>query len=276
METPVFKSREEEIAFVVKNKHILIAEKCMTIKTADAIFTPSVRTVDINDETKALNTSNNVSELMQSDKIQAQVVINTTKILDSHGDVHLDGLWKKSLQENKNLFLLQEHVMSFKNIISDEVKASTKSIPWSDLGFKYDGETQALVFDVAIEKDRNPFMFEQYAKGYVKNHSVGMRYIKMSLAVNDANYKAEKATWDKYISQVVNIKEAEDKGYFWAIQEAKAIEGSAVPIGSNIATPTMSVEAKDIEPSKDTQNEEPLKNTQENNTNEKKPISIYF
>lgn len=276
MEAPVFKSKEEEIAFVVKNKHILIAEKCMTIKTADAIFTPNVRTFDINDETKALNTSNSVSELMQSDKIQAQVVINTTKILDSHGDVHLDGLWKKSLQENKNLFLLQEHVMSFKNIISDEVKASTKSIPWSDLGFKYDGETQALVFDVAIEKDRNPFMFEQYAKGYVKNHSVGMRYIKMSLAVNDANYKAEKATWDKYINQVVNIKEVEDKGYFWAIQEAKAIEGSAVPIGSNIATPTMSVEAKDIEAVINTSTQEPLKDTQKNITNEKKSISIYI
>jgi hypothetical protein len=27
-------------------------------------------------------------------------------------------------------------------------------------------------------------MFNQYAKGYVKEHSVGMRYVKLELAVN--------------------------------------------------------------------------------------------
>jgi hypothetical protein len=37
-------------------------------------------------------------------------------------------------------------------------------------------ETEALVFNVEIDKDRNDFMFNQYAKGYVKEHSVGMRY----------------------------------------------------------------------------------------------------
>jgi hypothetical protein len=37
-------------------------------------------------------------------------------------------------------------------------------------------DTEALVFNVEIDKDRNDFMFNQYAKGYVKEHSVGMRY----------------------------------------------------------------------------------------------------
>jgi hypothetical protein len=35
-------------------------------------------------------------------------------------------------------------------------------------------------------------MFNQYAKGYVKEHSVGMRYVKLELAVNsDSKYDAE-------------------------------------------------------------------------------------
>jgi hypothetical protein len=52
--------------------------------------------------------------------------------------------------------------------------------------------TEALVFNVEIDKDRNDFMFNQYAKGYVKEHSVGMRYVKLELAVNsDSKYDAE-------------------------------------------------------------------------------------
>lgn len=277
MEIPVFKNKNEEIEFVVKNKHILMAEKSMTIKTADAICFAPVKTFDLEDETKALNSENKAINLMDSDIIQTKLVINTTKILDSHGDVHLNGLWKKSLQESKSLFLLQEHVMSFKNIISDQVKASAQTFTWKELGFKFDGETQALVFDATIQKDRNTFMFEQYAKGYVTNHSVGMRYVKMALAVNNENYKEEKVNWDKYINEIVNIKEAQDKGYFWAIQEAKVIEGSAVPIGSNIATPTISVEAKGNEAENITSQSEAVLNTSKNNQdNGPKPISIYF
>lgn len=103
-------------------------------------------------------------------------------------------------------------------------------------------------------------MFEQYAKGYVKEHSVGMRYVKLELAVNseDKYYRDEKEVWDKYIDQVANKETAEEQAYFWAVLEAKAIEGSAVVKGSNFATPTISVEAvKDTsitpEPSEDTQ-----------------------
>ena len=43
-------------------------------------------------------------------------------------------------------------------------------------------------------------MYNQYLNGWVKNHSVGMRYVKMELAINsEAEYDAdEKAIWDKY------------------------------------------------------------------------------
>ena len=51
----------------------------------------------------------------------------------------------------------------------------------------------------------------------------------------------EKAIWDKYINQVINRDASEEQGYFWAVTEAKVIEGSAVVMGSNYATPTISV-----------------------------------
>jgi phage anti-repressor protein len=45
----------------------------------------------------------------------------------------------------------------------------------------------------------------------------------------------EKAIWDKYIDEIVNKEVAEEQSYFWAVSEAKAIEGSAVVKGSNFA-----------------------------------------
>jgi hypothetical protein len=133
---------------------------------------------------------------------------------------------------------------------------------WRELGFDYEGKTEALVFDSEVEKARNKFMFEQYARGYVKNHSVGMRYVNLFMCINsdEKYYIEEKENWDKYVGEVVNLSEAEETGYFWAVTEAKLVEGSAVPLGSNYATPTQSVK---FEPSVDTQkNIEPPSGTQ--------------
>ena len=153
----------------------------------------------------------------------------------------------RSLSENKNIIFLQEHQMKFDKIIADgkNLKAKVQTFTFKELGFNLDGQTQALIFDARINKSRNEYMFEQYNQGFVKQHSVGMQYVKLALALNDEQYPAEKAIWDKYISEVANSQTAEDKGYFWAVTEAKVIEGSAVPLGSNSFTPTIEVTGAD-------------------------------
>ena len=88
-----------------------------------------------------------------------------------------------------------------------------------------------------------------------------MRYVKLALAVNDKDYKEEFAVWEKYIDRIANKEETEATGYFWAVTEAKVIEGSAVLKGSNYMTPTLSVNEKS-EPLEDTPKTEPFNNTQ--------------
>lgn len=254
MEIPQFESKAERIAFVVENKAKLIAEKKMTVKYADA-FVYSVKAEESRFATKATASG------LETDPttLKAELIINTTNVMDSHSDVHIPGIWTKSLKEVKNdLYLLKEHSMSFETIISDEVKASAKYYDWKELGFNIEGKTQALLFKANIHKEQHEFMFEKYLKGQVKNHSVGMRYVKLALAVNSEDYPEEKAVWDKYINQMVNPEVAEAQGYFYAVTEAKVLEGSAVPIGSNRFTPTQAIESKDNEPSnEDTQRTEP-------------------
>ena len=116
--------------------------------------------------------------------LQVRAIINTSNILDSHGDVHIPGLWTKSIKENKNFLHLQEHKQNFSHVISQEGTMSAKTIAWSELGFDYEGETQALVFDSDLTNSDNEYMVNLYKKGKVNQHSVGMQYVKMLIAVD--------------------------------------------------------------------------------------------
>lgn len=233
---------EDLFDFLIKNKQLLIAAKKSALKYADAVSSSGFYVTPKGDIIKGINEGTVPADATSMD---ASLIINTTFWYDSHGDVHIDGIWKKSLSEPKLLYLLQEHSLTFKGIISDEIKAYTKRIPWKELGVNFDGETQALVFDAKIEKSRNEFMFDEYRKGHVKNHSVGMRYVDIQLAINSEAdfYKEEFALWNKYIAKIANQDAVQEAGYFWAVKEAGCVEGSAVPIGSNIITPTQSIKS---------------------------------
>jgi hypothetical protein len=234
-----FETKEEMFKALADNKENIIAQKKMKTKEADAVVYVSEARNEKGETVKA-----DTVDVSNVNRITSKLVINTTNVMDSHSDVHLKGIWTKSIKEQKNLYLLQEHKMRFDSIITDQVKATVQLMSWKDLGASYKGKTEALVFDAEIGK-RNKFMFEQYAKGYVKNHSVGMRYVKIEMAINSEEKwsRDEKEVWDKYIDDIVNKEQAEAQGYFFAVSEAKIIEGSAVPIGSNTITPTLNIEA---------------------------------
>ena len=245
IEIPKFETKKELYKFLVDNCDALIAQKCSTIKHADGFGASSLLLNELGETGFTIKSDNGDVTVLKG-----RLIINTTKILDSHGDVHVDGLWNKSVKENKRILHVQEHKSNeFSKIIAsgDDLKASVKTYTWKELGYDAEGETEALVFDSNIRKDRNAYMFDQYQKGYVNNHSVGMQYQKMGLAVDDEDYPAYKALWDAHIDTIVNRKDAEAKGYFWAITEAKALEGSSVPLGSNPITPTLELKPKGIE-----------------------------
>lgn len=254
IEIPEFGTNKEMFQFLSDNQGALIAQKKAELKRADSLLCPPVMIVGSGKQ--AAEKSNEIIE-SPPDVLNARLAINTTNLMDGHDDVHIPGLWDKSLQENKFLMLLNAHSMTFKDIISDgeDLSALAKMMTWKSLGFKWEGETEVLLFNAKIRKSRNEFMHDQYAKAYVKNHSVGMQYVRLALAINDEDFGSEFEVWEKYIDQIVNRDYAEDKGFFWAVKEAKAIEGSAVPRGSNYATPTIDNNSK-FAPSDDTQTEE--------------------
>lgn len=261
--TKQFGTQKEMLDFLFKNKKQLIAQKRAVIKKGDGISVAPLIQWHKGQEAK----KEGVEPLDPTlpDSLKVVVIINTTNFLDCHGDVHIPGLWAKSLSENKMLMHLQEHEMEFENIISDgkNLKAYTRTYTWQELGFPYDGVTEGLTFESTIEKKRNEFMLNQYLNGWVRNHSVGMQYVRLDLAINDEDYPNEFAAWQKYYPMIANSDLADEEGYFWYVLEAKCIEGSAVPLGSNSATPTMTVEGMNdmTEPPMGTLGCEPGKST---------------
>lgn len=233
-----FKTKKELFKFMIKNHDALISLKKSEMKKAEACSF-----LGINNYTLKGDSVYKANEIITEpgNKINVLAVINSTNWLDKHMDVHIPGLWKKSLQENKFIKHLQEHRMAFDKIISDksDLKSFTKKLTWKELGFNFTGKSECLIFDSIVKRSRNEFMFDQYANGHVDNHSVGMRYIKISMCINDESSGAYFDAWEKYYDQIINPEIADKKGFFWAVPEAMVVEGSAVPIGSNIVTPTL-------------------------------------
>lgn len=208
-------------------------------------------------------------------KLIVTVISSTTNVFDSHKDVHLDNCFNKTVSDNKDGFdHLQEHKNGFANIISENCKTKILKTTFKDLGFDLEGKTQALQHVSIIDPIRNLFMYNQYANKWVKNHSVGMRYVGdiIYCANSEVEYMKEyKENWDKYYPLIANKEDVDLYGYFFAIPQIRVIEFSAIPKGSNHITPTQSVEIqadksldkgqadesldKD-EPPKGTQNEE--------------------
>ena len=256
-----FQSKEELFKALIENKKELVSIKKSSTKNADAVSFGYLNTsieIDTNKEDVQ-------SQMQNPESLNVKVVINTTNFLDSHGDVHGNGIWNKSVKDNVSFLHLQEHEREFDKVITDSAKGYVQSMTWKKLGLPYDGKTEALIFESTIDKKRNEFMLNQYANGWVKNHSVGMRYVQLELAINtEAEYDKEyKALWDEFYPIIANKENADERGYFWVVKEAKIIEGSAVVMGSNSATPTLEnkeeavlIDTLDTEPSIDTQKEQ--------------------
>jgi len=243
IDIPNYETKKELFDFLILNKETLISQKKSVIKHADGMSFVSIPEKHFNLEASKLSNYDPNNE----DEIRVKSVINTTNFLDSHGDVHIPGIWNKSIKENSRIMHIQEHKSGCFNMIiasGNDLDVSVKTMSWKSLGYDAMGSSQALIFDSIIKRSRNSYMFDQYKQGFVTNHSVGMRYVKMELAINDKDYEKEKDFYDKYISQVINSQDAEKKGYFWVITEAKVIEGSAVPMGSNPITPTINTKTE--------------------------------
>ena len=253
LKIPQFETKKELYKYLVANKEELIQLKqTVAYKEADVSICGSDTPI-----VKALNSNHLPSDEIDKGIIYRTVIANTYNWLDSHGDVHVKGIFTKSIQDNKSKIRhTHDHVQAITAKVAKVLDIYEKSVSWQDLGINKEGKTICLISDSAIKQTYNQQIFDAYKDGEIDQHSVEMIYQKMALAVNDPDQKEEYKEWNNVFPLLGNQEKALALGYFFVQKEAKLKAFSCVVEGSNSLTPT-------IEPTKAvTPNIEPLKDTQ--------------
>jgi hypothetical protein len=236
--------------FLIEHKAELIAQKKSLIKNTEPMsYDPVLFQVKGAEVVKAAS-----SEIAaDATSVRVKVVANAAMWCDSAMDVLLPDCWKKTIKERKGMIPhLHDHIHTIEAEVGDVASIYSEDISLRELGLRVDGSTQCLIFETDIKKAYNEKVFNKYAAGKVKQHSIGLQYGKIELAINDKESEKEFDFWNKYIDKVINREFVESRGFFWVVPEIKLLENSAVLFGANQLTPTLDVKV-------DTQDQPPLR-----------------
>jgi hypothetical protein len=245
-----FTDKMDMIRFMQENKSELFALKKAEYKTKSEPMLNS--NIFVKEFTPII-------EDIKSDFIQVKTVVNTTNVIDSHMDLHLQGIWNKTVKDNPNSYHLKSHKSDFEFVISNKAKSYNEKMNFKDLGLSIDFEMEANINEFILERSKLPIMFDAYKNGEVNEHSIGMMYVDLDIAYRNEESQKEMDFFNEMKAKAINPEVADECGYFWVVSQAKKREGSAVVFGSNSITPTLYV--KNYEPSNDTRKKEPSNDT---------------
>lgn len=225
----LFKDLKDNLEFISDAKKSQIQKSCdkgvsVTCKSLDLLkFTDQLKGIKIDDNFY-------------------YIAVNSTKVLDSHEDMHIDGIWKKTIkeQQGKN-YLVTDHDLEIKSVVvrKEHIEMFTAKVPFSLIGKPYEGDTEVLIYKVPKNQVKCETVKDWLDSGDSIEGSVRMQYVKFSLCLdsNDPDDSVFKANYDKYYPVIANKEEFDYIYYFFAIEEAKNVrESSFVVFGSNSST----------------------------------------
>lgn len=259
-----FSTKEELFEELKANKDLIIdAKKSEIYKSCEkgqGVVAKSLDLLKFNDQFKEIKIDDNFYYF----------AVNSTRILDSHDDLHVDGIWKRTVKDiqGKN-YLVEDHELELSKVIArkEHIEIFTAKIPFSLIGKNYKGETEVLIYKVPKNQIKNETIKEWLNSGDSIECSVRMQYVTVLIALDSNNPEdaTEKKNYDDYIDQIANKDDFEYIPYFFIIKEAKNVkESSLVLFGSNSSTGV--VKTENIEAVEDTSKIEPSNDTQENQT----------
>lgn len=242
--------------WLIANKSELIAQKKMGVKTDnETICDPFQTEMKISDiATKAAKDGQEA----RPDVCHVKVAANTFNWCDFAMDVLMDGCADKTIVDRKNLIPhIQDHIHKSDSDVGDVTDLYIEKISLTDLGLSEKGKTDVLIMESDVQKSYNSKIFHKYRNKRVKQHSIGLQYLKINLCINDEDYKDEFSNWNKYFSRVINKDFVTSKGYFYAVTEIKLLEVSTVLFGCNVLTGTLETDSEKEQPSLTTSEEKP-------------------
>jgi len=249
----LFKDLKENLDFIVDAKKSEIQKSC---DKGVSVTCKSLDLLKFSDQLKGIKIDDNFY----------YIAVNSTRVLDSHDDLHLDGIWNKSIkeQQGKN-YLVCDHELEINNVIvrKEHIEMFVAKVPFMLLGKPYEGDTQVLIYKFPKNQVKNQVVKEWLDSGDEIEGSVRMQYVTFVLCMDSNNPEdaTEKANYDQYYPIIANKEDFDYIYYFFAIKEAKNVrESSLVVFGSNNATGQ--VRTKEVADTITTEVIEPLEDTQ--------------
>ena len=215
---------KDKLKFLKENKKEVLAEKKHTIKHTDSIYSTPNRVA-----TKAAGAGTNGVY---------RIVGNSCLFMDSHEDVSMPGSFNRTVNGGAQYAkFLKNHQHNTDGIIGRNTKVAIEQVPIRELNYEAEGSTECFVMYAQAIKEVDEKVFNAYKNGLIDQHSIGLQYVKIELAINDPEEKREFELWTKYVDNIINKEVALERNYFFCIFEQKVLELSAVLWGSNPYTP---------------------------------------
>ncbi len=253
---------KELYKFLIANKDALVAQKKSGVKYSDPLdCLPGMMTIDKDGQLQIKAEGDDTALPADTeDSLMRRVVANAMNWCDHAMDVLFDDCAKKTIKERKGLIPhIADHIHRSDSHVGDVKDITLEQIELKRLGLKAEGSTQCIVFTTEIRKDYNEKIFFFYKKNKIKQHSIGLQYVKILLCINDEEEKEYHDNWKKYIDRVINKEMVESRGYFWAVLEIRLLENSCVLFGCNELTPTLDVkiDTEETQPPTSTEKSQP-------------------
>lgn len=191
---------------------------------------------------KKIGTSYKVKESFQTvtkdvdfSKRTVKVIPNTFYFYDSDGDVLIKGSTTKSIADRGPNSTAPGKI---KNVYAHDLKVQIGKPTFMDERVENGVNCQYAESEILNTTKGNDTLIE-YQEGVIDNHSIGFRYMQNGLELITADDEG----WSKWLSQLINPKDAEADGYMFIVSDIKEYEWSPVAFGANSLTPYLGVKS---------------------------------
>lgn len=225
------------------NRETIAKDKLTNTKYADAVVAPITIAPREHKESSVKADGSPEEPSSEPGTVKVTVVCNTAWFCDSHMDVLADTAYDASIAKRGNTIPhIADHTWESTAHVGDVQKVYTKKLSFRELGLNSEGSTTALLMDSIVREDYNKHVYKFYSKGKINQHSIGLTYTALKLALNsdDEEDVAEYTVWKEYYDKIINKELVDKRGYFWLVPSVDVLENSCVLFGANALTPTLS------------------------------------
>ena len=142
------KTKTELFEILKKNE-----SKLINIKTKK-ILKSNKKGISIFSHSTAINKElNKTNKDITIDEDYYYIVVNSTKILDNHEDLHLPKIWNRSAKnQNKKNYFVADHQTKVKSIISypKDTEIFIAELSFKSMGLPFEGSAECLIYKIKI------------------------------------------------------------------------------------------------------------------------------